>query len=61
MLEKFSDYDKDLDGSLSRQEFETLLVDVDKKMRSLPATAQVASQEGKYVLHSAIFTALYRC
>ena len=47
--EVFNRYDVDKDGSLSMQEFQSLLNDVSKKSRTLPATAQVASQQGRYL------------
>lgn len=44
-----SDYDQNGDGFLSLTELEMLLADVDKKLKALPATAQVASQQGHYL------------
>ncbi|KAG5722144.1 hypothetical protein E4T56_gene7053 [Termitomyces sp. T112] len=45
----FDLYDKDKDNNLSLNELLPLLQDVEKHLTSLPATAQVASQEGKYI------------
>lgn len=45
----FAYYDKNKDGSLSYDEFQFLLKEADKKLTSLPATAQVAAQQGKYL------------
>ncbi|KAG6837258.1 hypothetical protein H0H93_012263 [Arthromyces matolae] len=45
----FDLYDKDKDNSLSLNELLPLLQDVEKRLTSLPATAQVASQQGKYI------------
>ncbi|KAJ3102118.1 hypothetical protein HDU97_000760 [Phlyctochytrium planicorne] len=45
----FEKYDADKSGFLDLDEIKTLLVDVDKKLTSFPATAQVASQQGKYL------------
>ncbi|KAG6814599.1 hypothetical protein H0H92_000128 [Tricholoma furcatifolium] len=47
----FDKYDKDKDNSLSLNELVPLLQDVEKSLTSLPATAQVASQQGKYIGH----------
>ena len=41
--------DRDKDGSLSMEEFSHFLKETDNKLTSHPATAQVASQEGKYL------------
>ncbi|KAJ3296133.1 hypothetical protein HK104_001941 [Borealophlyctis nickersoniae] len=45
----FSEYDIDKDNTLDIAEIERLLKDIDNKLTSLPATAQVASQEGRYL------------
>ncbi|KAG8984930.1 hypothetical protein FRB90_005048, partial [Tulasnella sp. 427] len=45
----FKDYDVDADDALSFNELTTALEEVGKKITSLPATAQVASQQGKYL------------
>jgi NADH dehydrogenase FAD-containing subunit len=47
--ELFQLYDSDADNTLSLNELLLLLVDVGNHMTSLPATAQVASQQGKYL------------
>jgi NADH dehydrogenase len=45
----FEEYDTDKSGGLDFNEFSALLKYIDSKLTSLPATAQVASQQGKYV------------
>ena len=45
----FDDYDQNHDGVLSLSELRTFLTDIDKKLTSLPATAQRADQQGKYL------------
>ncbi|TFK42366.1 pyridine nucleotide-disulfide oxidoreductase-domain-containing protein [Crucibulum laeve] len=45
----FDMYDSDADNNLSLNELVMLLEEVGKKITSLPATAQVASQQGKYI------------
>ncbi|KAG9099623.1 hypothetical protein FRC06_005076 [Ceratobasidium sp. 370] len=45
----FNAYDKDMDGSLSLNELVVLLEELGNKITALPATAQVASQQGKYL------------
>jgi NADH dehydrogenase FAD-containing subunit len=50
--ELFDEADVNKDGRLSLQEFESLLKIVDQKLRPLPATAQVAYQQGGYVANS---------
>lgn len=45
----FELYDADHDGSLTLNELAHLLQDVGNKITALPATAQVASQQGKYL------------
>ncbi|KAK0196741.1 hypothetical protein F5146DRAFT_1012772 [Armillaria mellea] len=47
--ELFEMYDTDADNSLSLNEVVRLLEDIGNKITSLPATAQVASQQGKYI------------
>ncbi|KAI8889357.1 nucleotide-binding domain-containing protein [Backusella circina FSU 941] len=45
----FEEYDKDNSGDLDLSEIKTMLKDIDSKMTHLPATAQVASQQGQYL------------
>ncbi|KAI7820115.1 pyridine nucleotide-disulfide oxidoreductase-domain-containing protein [Gamsiella multidivaricata] len=45
----FEKYDKDHNGTLDLDEIRAFLVDVEKQCTALPATAQVASQQGKFV------------
>lgn len=45
----FDDFDTNHDGVLSLEEFTQCLKIVDSKIKTLPATAQVASQQGKYL------------
>ncbi|KAG0255143.1 hypothetical protein DFQ27_006412 [Actinomortierella ambigua] len=45
----FAKYDKDHSGTLNMEEIREFLTDAEKSMTALPATAQVASQQGKYV------------
>ncbi|GJJ12559.1 hypothetical protein Clacol_006802 [Clathrus columnatus] len=47
--ELFDQYDFDQDSTLELNELAQLLQDIGNKLTSLPATAQVASQEGKYI------------
>ncbi|KAF4615380.1 hypothetical protein D9613_002733 [Agrocybe pediades] len=47
--ELFQLYDSDADDSLSLNELFQLLQEVSNRITSLPATAQVASQQGKYL------------
>ncbi|KAG8907188.1 hypothetical protein FRB99_005160 [Tulasnella sp. 403] len=47
--EVFKQYDIDSDDALSFNELTEALVEIGKKITSLPATAQVASQQGKYL------------
>ncbi|CAG7851984.1 External alternative NAD(P)H-ubiquinone oxidoreductase B1, mitochondrial; AltName: Full=External alternative NADH dehydrogenase NDB1; AltName: Full=NADH:ubiquinone reductase (non-electrogenic) NDB1; Flags: Precursor [Serendipita indica DSM 11827] len=47
----FERYDIDHDDSLTINEVATLLAELGNKITSLPATAQVASQQGKYLGH----------
>ncbi|KAJ7087750.1 mitochondrial NADH dehydrogenase [Mycena epipterygia] len=45
----FDLYDSDADNSLSLNELTQLLIEIGNKITTLPATAQVAAQQGKYV------------
>ncbi|KAJ7074179.1 pyridine nucleotide-disulfide oxidoreductase-domain-containing protein [Mycena amicta] len=45
----FELYDKDADNSLTLNELTQLLTELGNKITSLPATAQVAAQQGKYI------------
>ena len=45
----FAEYDKDQSGTLDFGEVHELLVQIDKKLTSLPATAQRANQQGQYL------------
>lgn len=45
----FSTYDKDQSGTLDFGELHELLVQIDSKLTSLPATAQRANQQGQYL------------
>ncbi|KAG9288045.1 hypothetical protein G9A89_017640 [Geosiphon pyriformis] len=45
----FKDYDKDKSDTLELEELRVMFRDIDKKLTSLPATAQVAHQQGKYL------------
>lgn len=47
--ELFQLYDSDADDSLSLNELFKLLEEIGNRITSLPATAQVASQQGKYL------------
>ncbi|GBE81875.1 hypothetical protein SCP_0402490 [Sparassis crispa] len=47
--ELFDLYDSDADNSLSLNELAVLLQEIGNKITALPATAQVAAQEGKYL------------
>jgi len=47
--ELFQLYDSDADNSLSLNELLKLLVEIGNRITSLPATAQVAAQQGKYL------------
>ncbi|KAJ3079088.1 hypothetical protein HK102_004040, partial [Quaeritorhiza haematococci] len=49
MEELFETYDKDRSGYLEVGEIQKMLTDIDKKLTSLPATAQVAAQQGSYL------------
>lgn len=45
----FEEYDKDKSGTLDFGELHELLVQIDNKLTSLPATAQRANQQGQYL------------
>ena len=45
----FEEYDKDKSGKLDFGELRELLVQIDSKLTSLPATAQRAHQQGQYL------------
>ncbi|CAG8662779.1 1773_t:CDS:2, partial [Paraglomus occultum] len=45
----FNKYDKDKNGYLEMNELKEMFEDIDKRLTSLPATAQVAHQQGKYL------------
>ncbi|RHZ44802.1 hypothetical protein Glove_709g64 [Diversispora epigaea] len=45
----FEEFDKDKSGTLELNELRDMLENIDKKLTSLPATAQVAHQQGKYL------------
>ena len=45
----FAQYDKDKSGTLDFGELHELLVQIDNKLTSLPATAQRANQQGQYL------------
>ncbi|KAI0063437.1 mitochondrial NADH dehydrogenase [Artomyces pyxidatus] len=47
----FDLYDSDADNTLTLNELAVLLQEIGNKITSLPATAQVASQQGKYIGH----------
>ncbi|KZT71386.1 mitochondrial NADH dehydrogenase [Daedalea quercina L-15889] len=47
--ELFNAYDKDSDDALTLNELAVLLQELGNKITALPATAQVASQQGKYL------------
>jgi NADH dehydrogenase len=47
----FEQYDKDHSGTLDFGELHELLVQIDSKLTSLPATAQRANQQGDYLGH----------
>ncbi|KAK0524145.1 hypothetical protein OC834_005642 [Tilletia horrida] len=49
LRDTFDRYDKDKDGTLSLNEVADMLMETGSKMTALPATAQVASQQGKYL------------
>ncbi|KAK2746047.1 hypothetical protein FQN57_003387 [Myotisia sp. PD_48] len=45
----FEQYDKDRSGTLDFEELHELLLQIDSKLTSLPATAQRANQQGQYL------------
>ncbi|RKP25509.1 pyridine nucleotide-disulfide oxidoreductase-domain-containing protein [Syncephalis pseudoplumigaleata] len=45
----FDEFDVDHSGTLDKQELRVMLESIDRQMTALPATAQVASQQGKYM------------
>ncbi|ESZ95875.1 putative alternative NADH dehydrogenase [Sclerotinia borealis F-4128] len=47
----FQEFDKDQSGTLDFGELRELLMQIDSKLTSLPATAQRAHQQGKYLGH----------
>lgn len=47
----FKKYDKDNDGNLSLNEVAEMFLGITKNLTTLPATAQVASQQGEYLGH----------
>ncbi|KAK4130515.1 FAD/NAD(P)-binding domain-containing protein [Trichocladium antarcticum] len=47
----FAEYDRDQSGTLNFGELRELLVQIDSKLTSLPATAQRAHQQGQYLAH----------
>lgn len=49
MEKAFAEADKEQSGSLTLAALRSVLEKADQKIRALPATAQVASQEGRYV------------
>ncbi|KAI9250930.1 pyridine nucleotide-disulfide oxidoreductase-domain-containing protein [Phascolomyces articulosus] len=49
LVHLFKKYDVDHSDTLEVEEMRCMLGDIDKKMTQLPATAQVASQQGAYV------------
>jgi hypothetical protein len=49
LQEMFEKYDTDKNGALGLNEIAEMLLETQKKMTALPATAQVASQQGKYL------------
>ncbi|WRT68582.1 uncharacterized protein IL334_005560 [Kwoniella shivajii] len=49
MKDVFEEYDKDKDDKLTLNEVATMFLETSKKVTSYPATAQVASQQGKYL------------
>ena len=49
LREMFDEYDKDKDGQLNLNEIANVLIETGNKMTALPATAQVAAQQGTYL------------
>ncbi|CAD6893849.1 unnamed protein product [Tilletia controversa] len=49
LRDTFDRYDKDKDGTLNLNEIADMFMETSSKMTALPATAQVASQQGKYL------------
>lgn len=47
----FYEFDKDNSGTLDFGELRELLAEIDRKLTSLPATAQRAHQQGQYLAH----------
>lgn len=47
----FDEFDVDKSGTLEYEELQELLKQIDRKLTSLPATAQRAAQQGKYLGH----------
>ena len=51
MENAFEEADKEKSGYLNLATLRSILEKADQKVRALPATAQVASQEGRYIAH----------
>jgi NADH dehydrogenase len=49
LADLFVKYDFDKSGTLEMDELKVMLNDLDKETTNLPATAQVANQQGKYL------------
>jgi hypothetical protein len=49
IAETYYKFDKNRDNGIDRNEFKELLQEADSIFKSLPATAQVASQQGAYI------------
>ena len=49
IVRAFEKADKNKDERLSIDEFKEILAEIDSELKSLPATAQVATQQGKYL------------
>ncbi|KAJ1024401.1 hypothetical protein NDA18_004568 [Ustilago nuda] len=49
LREMFDEYDADKDGKLNLNEIANVLIETGNKMTALPATAQVAAQQGSYL------------
>jgi NADH dehydrogenase len=49
LQQMFETYDTDADGKLGLNEIADMFLETQNKMTALPATAQVASQQGKYL------------